>query len=174
MLFVFFLCGIISADICMNVIKDSQVLMDLEIYEGYANTDMVYRDVFWNVLYERIKLFGFLFLICFTPLKRHLGILLVSIFSFIWGFFMMSCVKALGMAGVVVGIFSVLPHGMFYAILLFLMIKNRDSYIYRQKSEKAVYILNIIVMLLLLLTGCVVESLIGTHFIPWVIRLSLI
>lgn len=174
MLFVFFLCGIISADICINVIKDSNVLMNLEVYEGYANADLVYKNVFWNVLYERIKLFSFLFLLSFTPLKKYLGILLTSIFSFIWGFFIMSCIMVLGMAGVVTGIFSVLPHGLFYAVLIVLVIKHRDTYVYRQKREMVVSILNYVVMLLLLITGCVLESLIGTHFIPWVIRLSFI
>lgn len=175
MLAILFLCGIVSADICIDIIKDSSVLMDFEIYKSYANAELVYKDVFWNILYERLKLFAFLVLLCFTPLREFLGVLLASIFSFIWGFFSMSCILQLGLAGVVVGIASVLPHGLLYGALIVMMLAKQDrTYTYHQKENMAFYIMSCIVMLLLFVTGCVLESLISTHFIPWVIRLSLI
>lgn len=175
MLAILFLCGIVSADICVGIIKDSDVLMDLEIYKNYANAKLIYKDVFWNVLYERLKLFAFLGLLCFTPVREFLGILFAGIFSFIWGFFMMSCITQLGLAGVVVGISSVLPHGLLYGGLMVMMLAKRGRVrTYSQKGNMAVYIMSCIVMLLLFVTGCVLESLVSTHFIPWVIRLSLI
>lgn len=171
---ILFLCGIVSADVCIDIIKDSSVLMDLEIYKGYANADLIYQDVFWNVLYERLKLFGFLFLLCFTPIREFLGTLFLSIFSFVWGFFIMSCILELGLAGVVVGITSVLPHGLLYGALIVMFLSQKNVHTYHQKGRLAFNILTYVVMILLLITGCVIESLVSTHFIPWVIRLSLI
>lgn len=176
MLIILFICGIISADVCIGILKEHSALLDLEIYKGYANARLVYRDVFWNVLYERLKLFGFIFLLCFTPLANVLGILIASIFSFIWGFFLMSCITELGMAGVVVGISSVLPHGLLYGGLIIMLLGGgvAEVYTYYHRGRIAINIANIIIMVLLLITGCVLESIVSTHFIPWVIRLSLI
>lgn len=174
MLMILFICGIVSADVCLDIIKNSSVLMDLELYKSYANARLIYQDVFWNIFYERLKLFGFLFLLCFTPIRDKLGILVVSIFSFVWGFFIMSCIAELGLAGVVVGIASVLPHGLLYGGLTVMLLGEKRVHTYHYKGRVAFNIVSYIVMILLLITGCVLESIVSTHFIPWVIRLSLI
>lgn len=176
MLVILFLSGILSADICVDMLKESSVLTDLEIYKAFANAKLFFQDVFWNILYERIKLFAFLFLLCFTPLRNFLSTIIVSIFSFIWGFFIMSCVAELGLAGIVVGIASVIPHGLLYGGLIMMMLGAGEvrTYTYHNKSQAALNFMNILIMLLLLITGCVLESIVSTHFIPWVIRLSLI
>ncbi len=174
MLIILFFCGIVSADVCIDIIKDSSVLLNMEIYKGYASAELVYQDVFWNVLYERIKMFGFLFLLCFTPIRRYLSTITASVFSFIWGFFLMSCIIELGLVGVVVGIGAVIPHGLLYGALILMMLQQREIYTYHHKNNVAFNIVNIVLMILLFITGCVIESLVSTHFIPWVIRLSLI
>ena len=87
----------------------------------------------------------------------------------------MGCITELGIAGVIVGIFSVIPHGLLYGGLVMMMLEDKEMYFYNRSKEKIVYhITTVIVMALFLLTGCVLESLISTHFIPWVIRLSLV
>ena len=176
MLFILFLCGILSADICVDLIKDSRVLMDLETYKGYANAKIVFRDAFWNIMYERIKLFIFLFLLCFTPLRKYLSGIIVSVFSYIWGFFIMSCVIELGLAGVLVGMASVIPHGLLYGALILMILGVRDtrSYTHHNRGQLVLDFMNIMIILLLFITGCVLEALVSTHFVPWVIRLSLI
>lgn len=174
MFLILFVCGILSADVCIDIIHGSSVLMDLESYRGYADAQFVYQDVFWNVLYERIKLFIFLLMLCLTPFKRYLGIFFAGIFSFMWGFFMMSSIRILGLAGVVVGIASVLPHGILYGALLMVVLSERNLYTYHKNNQILIYVLNGVIMLLLLLTGCVLESLVSMHFIPWVIRLGMI
>lgn len=174
MLAILFICGIVSADVCINIIKDSSALVDLEMYKGYANARLVYQDVVWNIIYERLKLIAFLRLLCVTPIREKLGVLIVSVFSFIWGFYIMSCILELGLAGVVIGIAAVLPHGFLYGVLIIMMLGERNVHNYHYKSKVTLNILSYIVMFLLFLTGCVIESLVSTHFIPWVIRLSLI
>ena len=173
-LIILFICGILSADVCMKQMKESSVIVGIEVYEQYANAKLIFKDVFWNMLYERLKLFVILFLLCFTPLKEKVGTLLAPVFSFIWGFFLMSCIIELGVAGLVVGLASVLPHGILYGGVIVILIGRRRRRTYEVKSRFAIDMGIYIFLLLLFITACIIESLIGTHFIPWVIRLSLI
>jgi len=174
MLLILFICGVISADLCIEKIANSNALLDIQMYEGYANANLSFQNVFWNVLYERAKLVAILVLLCFTPIKDKISVLLISIFSFAWGFFMMSCIAELGMAGIVVGISSVLPHSLFYgAIMVVLLVKN-NRHNYRQREMVAYNAVTYIAIIMLFVTGCIIESIMGTHFIPWVIRLGLI
>ena len=172
MLIILFVCGIISADICIETIKGRDVLLNIDTYIGYANAQLLFKDVFWNILYERIKLFALLILLCCTPIKERILILLISLFSFVWGYYIMICVAELQMAGVVLGIASVLPHGLLYAGVLFLLFRRRMLRSYHVKDRMLLSIGVYLFMLLLFVTGCVMESLVSTHFIPWLIRLS--
>lgn len=173
-LIIIFICGILSADVCLKQMKESSVIVGMEVYEQYAHAKLTFKDVFWNMLYERIKLFGVLFLLCFTPMKEKMGVLLTTLFSFVWGFFLMSCIIELGVGGLVVGLASVLPHGVLYAAVIAIMIGRRRRRAYHVKRRFAIDIGIYIFLILLFTTACILESLIGTHFIPWVIRLSLI
>lgn len=173
-LIILFICGLLSADVSIKQIQDSEVLVGLEVYKEYANAKLTFKDVFWNILYERIKLFGVLLLLCFTPIKEKIGAILAPVFSFVWGFFLMSCIMELGIAGLVVGLASVLPHGLLYGGVIWMVLGKRRTRSYHTRDRIALNIASYIFMLLLFITGCIIESLIGTHFIPWVIRLSLI
>lgn len=176
MLLILFICGIVSADVCMDILKEGNALLDVGMYERYANAQLVYQDIFWNILYERIKLFAFLLLLCFTPIRRFLGIVMISVFSFTWGFYIMTCVLELGMAGVIVGIAAVLPQGILYGMLLITLLSRNDVHTYSHHKQSSLVrgILDVVIVILLLITGCVMESIVSTHFIPWVIRLSMI
>ena len=174
MLLILFLCGIISADLCIEKLVDSNALLDIEMYEGYANANLAFKDVFWNILYERAKLVAILILLCFTPIKERISVLLISALSFAWGFFFMSCIAELGMAGVVVGITSVLPHGLLYGGIFVLLLTKRNRYSYHRREQMALGVTTYIAICFLFIAGCIIESLMGTHFIPWVIRLGLI
>ena len=143
-------------------------------YKEYANAKLAFKDVFWNLLYERMKLFGVVLLLCFTPIKEKVASVLAPVFSFIWGFFLMSCIIELGVAGLVVGLASVIPHGFLYGGVIWMVLGKHRTRSYHTRDRIALNIVSYIFVLLLFITGCVIESLIGTHFIPWVIRLSLI
>ena len=173
-LIIIFICGILSADVCLKQIQDSNVLVGLDFYKQYANTKMAFKDVFWSILYERVKLFSLLILLCFTPIKEKIGVILVPLFSFIWGFFLMSSIIELGVAGLVVGLASVIPHGIFYGGVIWLVLRRQQSRYYYSKNRIATNVGMFFGGILLFITGCIIESLIGTHFIPWIIRLSLI
>ena len=173
-LIIIFICGILSADICLEQIKQSEVLVGLDFYEQYSKTKFAFKDVFWSVLYERIKVFSLLLLLCFTPIREKISIILIPLFCFIWGFFLMSSIIELGVAGLVVGLASVLPHGIFYGGVIFMVLSRQQNRYYHSKNRMVSNVGMFFLGILLFSTGCIIESLIATHFIPWVIRLSLI
>ena len=173
-LIIIFICGILSADICLNQINESEVLIKLTVFEQYATAKMVFKDVFWNLIYARMKLFAGIILLCFTPLKEKLTFIIAPVFSFVWGFFLMSCIMELGVAGVVVGLASVLPHGVLYGTILWMISRGGRSRVYYRKSNAIMNAGGYVFIGLLFITGVIIESLVGTHFIPWVIRLSMI
>ena len=172
-LIIIFICGLLSADVCLKQIQDSSVFPGMDFYEQYATSKMVFKDVFWSVLYERIKLFAVLIMLCFMPVKERLALILAPIFCFGWGFFLMSCIVELGIAGVVIGLASVIPHGILYGLGIGLILRTWGRR-YHIKKPITRNIATGLFIVLLFVAACVVESLIGTHFIPWVIRLSMV
>ncbi len=173
-LIIIFICGILSADVCLKQLKESNVLVGLEYYEQYATANIAFKDVFWNVLYERIKFFAFLILLCFTPMKEKIGSILMPLFFFVWGFFLMSCIIELGAGGFVIGLACVFPHGILYVAAVWLLVRQKHTRGYHLKNKIGINIGRFLFFALLFITACVMESLMGTHFIPWVIRLSTI
>lgn len=173
-LIILFICGVLSADVCLKQIEDSAVLVGRDVYEQYATAKLAFKNVFWNILYERIKLFVVLLLLCFTPIKEKMGVIFAPIFSFIWGFFLMSSIIELGFAGLVVGLASVIPHGILYGGSMWLMIRKNQTRTYLVREKMMLNIASYIGIILFFLTGCILESLVGAYFIPWVIRLSMI
>lgn len=173
-LIIVFICGIISADICLTQLKDSTIFVGKDFYVQYAIAKYSFKDLFWNVLYERIKLIGVLILLCFTPIKKKIGFLLAPLFCFIWGFFLMNCIMTLGVAGLVVGLASVLPHGILYIAIIGIVSQRQNKRTYHLKNHFAINVVLYLCLLLLFFTACVLESLVGAYFIPWVIRLSFV
>ncbi len=173
-LFILFICGILSADVCLKQIYDSEVLVGLDFYKQFANAKLIFKDVFWNVFYERIKLFGVLILFCFTPIKEKIAVIFIPLFSFVWGFFLMTCIIELGVAGMVVGLASVIPHGLFYGGIIITILNRYRVRDYQLRNKLVTNAMKYVLLFLMFLTGCVLESLVSVHFIPWVIRLSLV
>ena len=53
-LIIIFICGILSADVCLKQMKESDVLLGIDFYEQYATSKLEFKNVFWNILYQRI------------------------------------------------------------------------------------------------------------------------
>lgn len=173
-LIILFICGVLIADIYLVKIEESILIGKGEFYKQYAFEKLVFKDIFWNMLYERIKYLSILVLLCFTPVKRKLSGMLISIFSFVWGFFVMSCIMELGVVGLVVGLASVIPHGLFYGGTIWIIVRDSPDRGHLRRNKVIKNFVSYILAILLFITACVIESLMGTHFIPWIIRLSLV
>lgn len=171
---IIFVSGIIAADICVSGLKNENMLINIEVFKNYAYADTIFKQVIWNMLYERGKLIVCLLVLCITPLRNHMPIIFACVFSFCFGFFMMSCVLVLGFIGVIVALSSILPHGLFYIGIFVILFRRFNMHGYRPNKGVAQSVGTYLFMLLLYVTGCVMECVMGVHFIPWVIRLSLV
>ena len=173
-LVIVFLCGIIVADISVNKLLDTEVILNAEILKTYATSKIVFNDVIWNLLYERIKQFICILLCRITPLRNYISIVIIVILLFCLGFFTMSCVLAVGFVGILIGIASVFPHGVFYYGSYRFLCAREKIYAYQNPSVIPQKIVTYVLAILFFVTGCVLECVIGVHFIPWLIRLSMI
>ena len=174
MLILFFICGFVSADLCIGELNEENILLKPEVYESYARAEFAFKDIFWNIVYERLKLFLMIVLLIFTPVREKLPVILLSMFSFLWGFFFMSSITQLGLAGLVLSVASVFPHGLLYAGTIAVLMRKGHRYYYQQSRKVALHIGKCFLILLMFFTGCILEGLVATHFVPWVIRLALI
>ena len=173
-LVVLFVSGFIASDICASGLNNENILINQDIFKAYAYANIAFKDVIWNMLYERGKLILCLLVLCITPFKNQMPVIFTSVFTFCFGFFMMSCILVLGFIGVVVAIASILPHGLFYIGLFVLSFRRSDLHRIGKSVGIAQFAGTYLFMLLLYVTGCVMECVMGVHFIPWVIRLSLV
>ena len=177
MLFAFaivFVCGVITADLSINKLLAPEIIIDSEYLKEYATSAIVFHDVIWNLVYERLKLFLVLLLLRVTPMKRYISFVLIMILLFCLGFFVMSCVLEIGFVGVLIGIASVFPHGLLYLGGYLLLSRESTSYSYRKKALIPQKVMNYILAVMFFVTGCVIECVMGVNFVPWLIRLSMI
>lgn len=169
-----FVCGIIAADICTNRLLKAEVVLSMDVLKKYAYSEIVFNDVIWNLFYERLKQFGCILLCRITPLRRYLSVLLLGILLFCLGFFMMSCVLAVGFVGIVIGIAGIFPHGLLYFGSYYVLNRQRKVYGYRQGGSIPQKAVTYLLAMMFFVTGCVMECVVGVNFIPWIIRLSMI
>lgn len=173
-LLLLFLGGLIIGDmITVELNKESQVL-GIDVYKEYAYSKMKFETVFWQVFFERGKLFLIFILLAFTRLKNKLPLIILFVFTFCMGFFTMSNIISLGAVGLFVSMFVFVPQILFYGgvIVCFYMRQNTRSFYQKGKILRDFILFALLI--LLFVTGCIVEGLMGIHVIPWVIRLSLI
>lgn len=168
------ICGIVVADVCVHNLQDSKALLDMEIFKNYAYADIAFKNVIWNMLYERGKLLLGLFVLCLTPIKNKIPVICTGIFVFCFGFFLMSSILALGFVGIFVALGCVFPHGVLYTIIFVILYRKHVGRSYHQGKSLTGEVVTYLFLILLFVTSCVMECVIGIHFVPWVIRLSLI
>ncbi len=164
--------GMIVADICLVGLEEAGVLIDKEVFQSYAYSLVGFQETIWNLLYERIKLVAFLILLFLTPIRKYLPVIFAGVFAFFYGFFFMNCILTLGFVGVVVGLGAVFPHGIFYVAIFLSLLGREGRHTYRRGKLIPQNILTYILAVLFFLTGCILECIMGVHFIPWIIRLS--
>lgn len=169
-----FLSGVLVADLCIGQLQRENIWMNLELFKAYAYSNVTFKEVIWNMLYERGKLMIALIILGITPLRERLPIFFLSLFSFCFGFFLMSCVSEIGFIGIVVALASVIPHGFFYVGAFVALTGGASSRGDYQNNGLRQAVVTYLFAGLLFITGCVMECVMGVHFIPWVIRLSFV
>ncbi len=173
-----FLMGVVVADVCTKHLFQTDILLTLDVLKNYAYADIIFHDVIWNLFYERLKLYLFLSLCrMIAPIRNYINIILLAILAFCFGFFTMTCILAIGFVGVLISCASILPHGILY-FASYQATANNTSYSYQNAQMKLGKlprrVLSLIFAVLFFVTACILECVMSVHFIPWIIRLSLI
>lgn len=164
------LAGIFSAQLFGREFFADYGFLNEYHLQTFANTKLDWVALFWSVLWERGKLFLALAIIGITPLKRVLPLLIQCIFSYTIGFFGAVCVMNLGIAGIGVMLLSLLPHGIFYVLVLVLLLGMGQSVIYHEKGYVLRRVFAIAVLCVLLTAGCLLESTVSTFLLQAVLK----
>lgn len=170
-----FICGIISGDIISSNLKKESLIIGTDVFYNYANSKFEFKDLFWSILFQRVEELIFLIILSLTALRKRMGFIFLCIYSYISGFFYMASIISYGFWGLVIAFLVSLTIFVFYGgILVLLFQKRNNSYSFHYKKKVAKDLATYLLIFLFLLTGCILESILGVHVIPWIIRLSLV
>jgi hypothetical protein len=145
----------------------------LNVYhlESFANNRPELPILFSNILWERGKLFGVIWLVSMTPARKIEPAVLRCVICFVAGVFLVACAGNLGIGGLLFFAAAFLPHGPVYLAALILMFCFDRSYPLngRKLRWKKIAIYAAIISSVLL--GCVLEAAVGTQLLGFVISL---
>uniref|UniRef100_UPI004056A6E5 hypothetical protein n=1 Tax=Agathobacter sp. TaxID=2021311 RepID=UPI004056A6E5 len=174
LLLLLLICGMVSADVLTAISDFENIMLQVEDYMAYAYAGITFKEMFWKLLYERGKMLVVLGLISIFPFREKLLPFFACFFTYAYGFFFMSCLLQVGVVGIPITLSAVFPHGILYGIVIMLMFKRKELRSYQMKKRVGYEAGGIALFLLLFITGCIIECYVGTAFMSWVIRLSLV
>ena len=173
-LLIVFLCGMICANVVTKGLAQEGVLLDEEFYKEYAVDKLVFETIFWQILIQRCKGLIRIIVLSLTPLKKWMPPILCIGATFVMGFFLMCNTMAMAGVGFLSAIATFIPMVGCYGGMGILLYRGQEHNIRNKVQKVGVKTLSIMVATLLFVLGCVLESLVSVHLIPWMIRLSMI
>lgn len=126
--------------------------------QAFAQAELDRKDLFFNILWARGKLFLLLVLLASTPAKKWLLLLLEGLTAFLTGFYGAVCVICEGALGIGFFFLSLFPHGLLYGAAFFGFLRIERPLFYGKKKHMLSYLLANAVVLLLLAAGCMLET----------------
>lgn len=174
LLLLLLICGMVSADVLATMSDFENIVIGAKEYRAYAYSEVAFKEMFWKLLYARGKMLVMLALISILPIREKILPFIAYLFTYGYGFFFMSCLMEMGIAGIPISLSAILPHGILYGIGISLMFRRRELRSYQMNKRIGYQAGGAVMIVLLFITGCIIECFIGTEFMPWVIRLSMI
>lgn len=129
--------------------------------QSYANTHMDTRILLGNILWERGKLFVFLWVLSYMPIRKVILLILQCCICFTAGVFLAACMINMGIGGLVFFVVSWIPHGIIYLIMLYLMLRSDRHRYYRHSEPIPRRIAGAVGMITMFVFGCVSEATAG-------------
>lgn len=166
----FFLAGILLAELLGKQFFITYGFLSEYHLKNYAAATMDRMALFWNVFWERGKLFLLIALICATPLRRLIPAMIKGVVSFIMGLFAAASTILLGVYGILLSLTVFLPHGIFYLGAILLIYGLKPMYAYEGKRKNARFFLQILLIWILFAAACLIETLLGTWLQQTVLR----
>lgn len=137
-----------------------------------SNTELVQR--YFNVLWERGKLFLLLWICSMTTLGRRMPVLVLWLCCFLLGLFGGICMVGVGWPGILLALASLFPQILLYGAAVWIILWMRNSQI-RQfiygKKLLAKRILHILIAIVLIILGTIMETTVGHQLVCQVINL---
>jgi hypothetical protein len=152
------LAGILTAQLFGAEFLGTYGFLNDYYLKTFARSNPDKLDLFWNILWERGKLFLFLALLAATPLKRWLRLLLLGLFSYFTGIYGAACLICQQLRGLGIFVLSLFPHGLFYAGAAWLFLRLLPPGRFSGKKYVFSYLLANAIVLLLFLIGCILET----------------
>jgi hypothetical protein len=152
------LAGILTAQLFGAEFLGTYGFLNDYYLKAFARSNPDKLDLFWNILWERGKLFLFFALLAATPLRRWLRPLLLGLFFYFTGFYGAACLICQQLLGLGIFVLSLLPHGAFYAAAACFFLRLEPPGMYCGKKYIFSYILAIAIVMLLFLIGCILET----------------
>lgn len=166
----FFLAGILIAELAGNDFLKTYGFLNAYHLNNFANAALGEMDVLWNTIWERGKCMLFLALVCATPFRRSIPKVGTALAGLIAGVFGTACIVQLGGWGIVLMIVALFPHGILYGFDIALLYALHPSYDHDGKRKSARLLLQIVVIVIVFLAACLMESLLGTKLLQLVLR----
>ena len=133
---------------------------------SFADSEMDTMSLLGNILWERGKLFVFLWILSYTPVRKVIPLILKCGICFTGGVFLAACMLNMGMAGAVFFVLSWVPHGIVYLLVLYLLLRSDRHRYYQHNNPIAKRLMATIGLMILFVFGCVLEATVGL----WLMR----
>ena len=161
-LILLFLAGIFAAQLFGTDFLRTYGFLNEYHLRTFSSVKISKLDLFWNILWERGKIFLLIALLASTPIRRFLLPSLGCLLTFLTGFYGASCVICEGGWGMGLFLVSIFPHGLLYAAAVFGLLRTERPLFYINRKYRLSYLLAIGIMLLCLIIGCVLEAGVGS------------
>ncbi|MCM1105910.1 MAG: hypothetical protein NC355_03100 [Blautia sp.] len=118
-----------------------------------------------NIVWKRGELFGLIWIVSYTPIKRIAPLILRCALFFTAGMFAGACMINMGIYGLVVFLGSWIPHGPIYLAAIILMFRREFVRGYGSRNETVKRIVYGLSIFSLLVIGCVAEATVGIRIL---------
>lgn len=168
-----FLVGILLA----QIIGEKQLIC-IEYFQRYrlelfSKQNLNNSFLFWKVIWDRTKIFSWLVLFSMTRYREYLLPIACGFCVFALGFFHGAYVLCFGISGILLVFSATFPQLFIYLFDVYLIERRMDYVSLRTSYYRKAKLGHIAITVLVFLAGCVTETLVGTRFFQWVIRLVL-
>ncbi len=138
---------------------------------SFADSDTERMTLLGNILWERGKLFVFLWILSYTPARKVIPLVLRCLICFTGGIFLAACMLNMGVMGLLFFLCSWMPHGLIYLIVLYLMLRSDRHRYYSHSHPVGKRVATMLGIVIVFVFGCVVEATVGVWLMQKVILL---
>lgn len=174
-----FLSGVVSAQLFGTKFLTTYGFLNSYHIRAFVMGKTEYMQMFWNILWVRIKEYLFLALLGFTPVRKILPQFIKSVLAYTFGLFLWACVMNMGLYGILVCVCCIFPQGILYftAIVLLIKLEVQPRYVgagYEKSSwlrtSVTTHFFTILTIVILVIMGALLEALAGNVLLHMVLQ----